>query len=95
MIDNELKATIVAIASSYEANEYSLFEAEYGWKDWMNDFTEAEEGEPCSEAEIERINVILQECFDEAHQEDEDDEQIAFSSSDSGEYGVYDFVLFF
>lgn len=42
------------------------FISEYGWDEWMSEFTTAEEGEPCSEAEIKKIDAILIEAYEKA-----------------------------
>lgn len=54
------------INSHYQEDEFELFKAEYGWEDWMNDYTEAEEDEPITEQEQEEIEEILKEGFEMA-----------------------------
>ena len=43
-----------------------LFLAELGWADWMEDYTEAEDGEPADEREIAVIDGISRAAFAEA-----------------------------
>ncbi|MBD5411720.1 MAG: hypothetical protein HDR51_03105 [Treponema sp.] len=60
----ELKAIKDAvIAGGYSDGEFEKFKDEYGWADWMSDYTEAEEDEPMSESEIKVVDEILQEGF--------------------------------
>lgn len=65
----EIRESIIAAAKNYNTDEYNLFEAEYGWQEWMNDYTEASDDEECTEAEINAINRILADCFSEAHKD--------------------------
>lgn len=45
---------------------YELFLAELGWADWMEDYTDAEDGEPADEREIAVIDGISRAAFAEA-----------------------------
>lgn len=61
---DELKAIMEAvIAGKYDEDQFDLFRAEYGWVDWMNDYTDAAEDEEISESEQDEINKILLEGF--------------------------------
>lgn len=61
---NELKAIMEAVvAGKYDEDQFDLFKVEYGWVDWMNDYTDAAEDEEISESESDEINEILQEGF--------------------------------
>lgn len=74
----ELQNSITERAKSYTKNEYKLFEAEMGWEEWMEEFCtdeECEDGAFLSEKSTNRINKFLQECFDEAHPEEDEDEE--------------------
>lgn len=69
-----LQNAIIESAKSYDATEYSLFEAEMGWEDWMEEFCAEEErvdGAELSETSSKKINTFLRECFEEAHQDEE------------------------
>ena len=60
----ELKAIRDAvIAGGYSEDEFGKFKDEYGWVNWMSDYTEAEEDEPMSESEIKVVDEILEEGF--------------------------------
>lgn len=56
-----------AIAAGYAADEYQRFEDELGWQPWMEDFTDAADGEVCTVGEIEAINQVLRRAWDEVH----------------------------
>ena len=66
-MDNKTRHTIITDAKKYTIDEYELWQAEHGWQDWMNEYTEAEEGEPATDKEIEIMNKIMRECWDIAH----------------------------
>lgn len=55
-------------AARYSADEYQRFEDELGWKPWMEQFTEAGDGEVCTPAEIEGINNVIHRAWHDAHQ---------------------------
>lgn len=65
----EVHEHLVNIAKKYKDNEFKLYIAEMGWEDWMNDYTEAKEDKECSEKELENIEAIQAECFNEAHED--------------------------
>ena len=66
------------INSHYSQEEFRLFKAEYGWADWMNDYTEAGECEEISEGESKAIDSILEEGF-----------KMAFDEQSRELYGLY------
>lgn len=45
---------------------FHAFEDEYGWEDWMGYFTDAEDGEPFTEAEGNEIKKFLRMVWDES-----------------------------
>ena len=61
------------ISNHYNKDEFDIFKAEYGWADWMNAYTEAQEREECSDSDLREIDTILEEgfrmAFDEAAKE--------------------------
>lgn len=60
----KLKAIMESVINGhYSQDEFDLFKAEYGWVDWMNDFTDAEEDEEISETESREIDAVLEEGF--------------------------------
>lgn len=60
----EMKAIMDAvIAGGYAEDEFRRFKDEYGWADWMNEYTEAEEDEPMSESEMKVVDEILEKGF--------------------------------
>ena len=54
---------LIEVARHYSPESFGLFEADCGWMPWMEDFTDAEDGEPASEREAENIRSILQGAF--------------------------------
>lgn len=47
----------------YTKDEFNQFAADYGWQDWMNDYTESAEDEAVTEAESREIDNILEQGF--------------------------------
>lgn len=64
---NTERERLTEVAKNYEVDELELFIAETGWEDWMNEFTEAAEGEPIAERETTEIDAILTAIFNDAH----------------------------
>jgi hypothetical protein len=59
---------LVKMAEEYSENEFERFVAEVGWEDWMEDFTDAADGEPITDCrEIENINDVLKQVWNKAH----------------------------
>ena len=54
-------------AEMYKNDELELYKAETGWQDWMENFTNAPEGEQFSQSEGELIDGILTEVFKFVH----------------------------
>ena len=73
MTRNEINYNIITFVlnGGYDSDDYENFTADYGWKEWMNAYTEADDMEVCSEAELKEINEILKEGFKMAFDEDE------------------------
>ena len=67
-LDETTKEKLMFEANKYSENEFQLFVDELGWEDWMNSFTDADEGEAISETECKEIDKILKEVFEKAHQ---------------------------
>lgn len=67
MLADTERERLLNVAKNYEEHELQLFIAETGWEDWMNEYTEAEDGEPISEWEAAEIDRILEGIFREAH----------------------------
>lgn len=67
-INEETRNSLIAEAKKYGADEFELFTAELGWQDWMNAYTEAEEGEEITEKEASEIDKDLKAIFKEAHE---------------------------
>ena len=66
----ELKTIMEAvIAGHYTEDDFNLFKAEYGWANWMNNYTDSNECEPITESESEAIDSILKEGFEMAFDE--------------------------
>lgn len=66
----QVKQTVLSEAKRYGKDEYKDFEAEYGWSEWMNEFTEGDESDPISESEAKTISDIQRAIFNEAHFEE-------------------------
>lgn len=66
-LTEEVKNNLVEEVKKYSKDEFQLFCDEYGWADWMNEFTEAKDGEPISELECKEIDKILKEAFNSVH----------------------------
>lgn len=64
---NTERERLLEVAKHYADDELELFIAETGWENWMNEYTEAEDGEPINDSECEEINKLLEDIFNEAH----------------------------
>lgn len=69
-MDEATRSRLIDEAKKYDINEYNRFTDELGWEDWMNEYTEAEDGEEFTEAEGEAIEQELRAIFREAHKEE-------------------------
>lgn len=67
MSNNEFE---VLVKRAKDYNEVKDFIESVGYQEWMDNYSDADEGEPMSEGEIEEIDEILNEIFNEAHDED-------------------------
>lgn len=63
----EIRNEIKAMMANYSKDDFELFCAEYGWADWMNDYTDAKEDEPITEREAKEIDDVLLEIWEEVH----------------------------
>ena len=68
-LSEDIKERLITEAKKYGADQLELFQAELGWEDWMNEFTEAADGEEITETESAEIDEITKEIFEEAHKE--------------------------
>lgn len=66
--DSNIRKELIADAKKYQEMRESkdVWIAEVGWQDWMNDYTEAKEGEEITEAEAAKIDEILTAIWKEA-----------------------------
>lgn len=62
-LNEETKLKLIREAKNYESDQLELFKAELGWQDWMNVFTESEEGGEITESEAKEIDEVLDEVF--------------------------------
>ena len=69
-LNYETRERLIAEAKKYNFDELELFQAELGWQDWMNDYTNAEDGEEITDAESNLIDDITRQAFFFAHQEE-------------------------
>lgn len=89
---NEEFEMLVKSAKNY--NEVKDFIENIGYQEWMDNYSDAEEGETMSEREIEEIDEILTEIFEAAHDEDDGEynavkelkEEIGMTISEFAEY---------
>lgn len=66
----KLKEELISHMQDYACSYFNDYAAELGWADWMDQYVEgSEDGYEPSEAEIDRINDFLWECWQEAHAE--------------------------
>ena len=66
----ELKKELISRMEDYACNYFNDYAAEIGWEDWMGQYVDgSEDGYEPSEAEIDRINDFLWECWQAAHAE--------------------------
>lgn len=63
----EERKRLLRAAKNYAEDELQLFIEDTDWQDWMNEYTEAEDGEQISEQECKKIDEILTKIFNEAH----------------------------
>ena len=73
MTRDEINQNIITFVfnGGYDSDDYESFKTDYGWKKWMNAYTDADDMEVYSEAELKEINEILKEGFKMAFDEDE------------------------
>ncbi|MBP3921388.1 MAG: hypothetical protein J6D27_00280 [Ruminiclostridium sp.] len=69
-LDTETRERLIRIAQNYDKEQLNLFQGELGWEEWMEQFTEAADGEPITEAESDVIDGITAEIFATAHKEE-------------------------
>ena len=55
---------VIEAAKAYADDEQRRFKDEYGWADWMNQYTEAGDGEEPTEAEMDGIDKVLDEAWE-------------------------------
>jgi len=60
---------IIKEMKKYNSDQFSLYMAEAGWEEWMNEYTESDEGEEATEKEIKSIEAIQEKLWDEVHEE--------------------------
>lgn len=59
----ELKDIMQAVINGhYSEDDFNKFKGDYGWADWMSEYTESEDG-PVTESESREIDKILLEGF--------------------------------
>lgn len=64
--NNEIKSRVLKAMSGYKKKDFDLFIAEYGYdENWMWQFSDAELDEEMPENDIEKINSVLKEIWDE------------------------------
>lgn len=65
-LDEKTREKLIERAKGYAADELELFQAELGWQDWMEDFTDAADGEEITEQESAVIDEITEAAFNAA-----------------------------
>jgi len=69
---------LVLAARIYDEEEFELFKDELGWEDWMESWTDSEDGEVTTESENEKIDKYLAEVFEMAHDTDIDFSKVVY-----------------
>ena len=67
IVNPKLEEELISRMKDYVCKYPDEFRNAIGWEDWMNEYTTAEDGEEPSEAEIDRINAFIDECWVKAH----------------------------
>ena len=67
VVNPKLEESLISRMQDYACKYPDEFRNAIGWEDWMNEYTTAEDGEEPSEAEIDRINAFIDECWVKAH----------------------------
>ncbi len=79
MTDIQFNA-LIETAKKYDSNAVKEFIADIAYQEWMDNYSDADVGEPMSEAECKEINSVLTEIFTEVHSDDFGDEGNAFKA---------------
>lgn len=65
MTYEQILEKIAEESKTYE--DFHKYTADAGWQLWMNDYTEAEDSEECSESELKKIEAIQKEGWNRSH----------------------------
>lgn len=78
-MDNSTRKTLLASAKNYKDYELQVFLADQGWDSWMQEYMDCEHADDhggceceVSEQASKRMDDIMKDIFDEAHDTDED-----------------------
>lgn len=84
---NEIMKDLKKCAETYEGDQYQLYNAEYGWHDWMYDYIDrgVSDVEILTEDDLCRVNEMMREAFDDVHDKN-DPKQIALRIRNSTEW---------
>ena len=64
---NKTKEQAMEDMRRYNEDDFHLYVCEAGWESWMEEYTEAEDGEECTEREIKAIENEQAEMWNQAH----------------------------
>lgn len=64
---NKTKIQAKEDMKNYKNDQFQLYSVEAGWESWMEEYTEAEDGEEFIEEEGEKIQSIQREMWQEVH----------------------------
>ena len=63
----ETRLRLIEKASCYDIENFDLFYSEFDWEEWMEEYTEAEDGETITPDEETAIDMEIADIFMEAH----------------------------
>tara|TARA_Y100000004_G_C8704813_1_gene323278 strand:+ start:138 stop:341 length:204 start_codon:yes stop_codon:yes gene_type:complete len=66
-MNNEIREEIIKSMKKYNPDDFDLYCCEAGWESWMEEYTESEDGEVCTESELDEITEIQKELWEDAH----------------------------
>tara|TARA_Y100001951_G_C11101749_1_gene162432 strand:- start:52 stop:282 length:231 start_codon:yes stop_codon:yes gene_type:complete len=64
---NKTKEQAKKDMKKYHPDDFKLYCCEAGWESWMEEYTEAKEGEGCTDVESVEIEKIQKELWEDCH----------------------------
>ena len=68
-MDETTKIQIKEQMKKYNENEFEQYLSDAGWQEWMKEYTEAEDGEEPTEAELNAIEEEQKRLWEEVFEE--------------------------